>query len=80
MTLFSSVPSQTKTSEDCKTKLTTTPEDHSVAPFKKVGNPTTDDDWPSIKPPNSVTVIGNGKPIKGFVPVVDRNGVKKVFN
>ena len=33
-----------------------------------------------VKPPNSVTVIGNGKPIKGFVPVVDSNGVKKVFN
>ena len=33
-----------------------------------------------VKPPNSVTVIGDGKPKKGFVPVVDRNGVKKIFN
>ena len=33
-----------------------------------------------VKPPNSVSVVGNGKPKNGFVPVVDRNGVKKVFN
>ena len=33
-----------------------------------------------VKPPNSVSIVGNGNPIKGFVPTVDRNGVKKVFN
>ena len=33
-----------------------------------------------VKPPNSVSIIGNGNPIKGFVPAVDRNGVKKVFD
>ena len=33
-----------------------------------------------VKPPNSVSVVGNGKPKNGFVPVVDKNGIKKVFN
>ena len=33
-----------------------------------------------VKPPNSVSVVGNGKPKNGYVPVVDRNGVKKVFD
>ena len=33
-----------------------------------------------VKPPNSVSIVGNGNPIKGFVPAVDRNGVKKVFD
>ena len=33
-----------------------------------------------VKPPNSVSVVGNGKPKNGFVPVVDRNGIKKVFD
>ena len=30
-----------------------------------------------VKPPNSVSVVGNGKPKNGFVPVVDKSGVKK---
>ena len=34
----------------------------------------------AVKPPNSISIIGKGNPIKGFVPAVDRNGVKKVFN
>ena len=33
-----------------------------------------------VKPPNSVSVVGNGKPKNGFVPVVDKNGTKKIFN
>ena len=33
-----------------------------------------------VKPPNSVSVVGNGKPKNGFVPVVDKSGIKKVFN
>ena len=33
-----------------------------------------------IKPPNSISIIGKGIPKKGFVPSVDRNGVKKVFD
>ena len=33
-----------------------------------------------FKPPNAISIIGNGNPIKGFVPAVDRNGVKKVFD
>ena len=33
-----------------------------------------------VKPPNSVSIVGNGNPIKGFVPAVDRYGVKKVFD
>ena len=33
-----------------------------------------------VKPPNSISIIGNGKPVNGFVPAVDRNGVKKVFD
>ena len=37
------------------------------------------DQYP-VKPPNSVSVVGNGKPINGFVPAVDRNGVKKIFD
>ncbi len=34
----------------------------------------------AVKPPNSISIVGKGNPIKGFVPAVDRNGVKKVFN
>ena len=37
------------------------------------------DQYP-VKPPNSVSVVGNGKPVNGFVPAVDRNGVKKIFD
>ena len=33
-----------------------------------------------VKPPNSVSVVGDGKPKNGFVPVVDKSGIKKVFN
>ena len=33
-----------------------------------------------VKPPNSISIIGNGIPTNGFVPAVDRNGVKKVFD
>jgi len=33
-----------------------------------------------FKPPNAISIIGNGNPIKGFVPAIDRNGVKKVFD
>ncbi len=33
-----------------------------------------------VKPPNSVSVVGNGKPKNGFVPVVDKSGIKKIFN
>ena len=33
-----------------------------------------------VKPPNSVSVVGNGKPKNGFVPVVDKSGIKKVFD
>ena len=34
----------------------------------------------AVKPPNSVSIVGNGKPKNGFVPAVDRNGIKKIFN
>ena len=34
----------------------------------------------AVKPPNSISIIGNGIPKNGFVPAVDRNGVKKIFN
>ena len=37
------------------------------------------DQYP-VKPPNSVSIVGNGKPVNGFVPAVDRNGVKKIFD
>ena len=37
------------------------------------------DQYP-VKPPNSVSVVGSGKPINGFVPAVDRNGIKKIFD
>ena len=37
------------------------------------------DQYP-VKPPNSVSVVGNGKPINGFIPAVDRNGIKKIFD
>jgi len=37
------------------------------------------DQYP-VKPPNSVSVVGSGKPVNGFVPAVDRNGVKKIFD
>ena len=33
-----------------------------------------------IKPPNAISIIGKGIPIDGFVPAVDRNGIKKIFN
>ena len=33
-----------------------------------------------VKPPNSISIVGKGNPIKGFVPAVDRNGLKKVFD
>ena len=33
-----------------------------------------------VKPPNSVSVVGDGKPKNGFVPVVDKSGIKKIFN
>ena len=33
-----------------------------------------------VKPPKSISIIGKGNPIKGFVPAVDRNGIKKVFD
>ena len=33
-----------------------------------------------VKPPNSISIVGKGNPIKGFVPAVDRNGIKKVFD
>ena len=33
-----------------------------------------------VKPPNAISIIGNGIPKNGFVPSVDRNGVKKIFN
>ena len=33
-----------------------------------------------VKLPNSVSVVGDGKPKNGFVPVVDKNGIKKVFS
>ena len=33
-----------------------------------------------VKPPNAISIVGKGIPIKGFVPAVDRNGVKKVFD
>ena len=33
-----------------------------------------------VKPPNSVSIIGDAIPKNGFVPAVDRNGVKKVFD
>ena len=34
----------------------------------------------AIKPPNAISIIGKGIPKNGFVPAVDRNGIKKVFN
>ena len=34
----------------------------------------------AFKPPNSGTVVGNGKPKNGFVPFLDKSGVKKVFD
>ena len=34
----------------------------------------------AVKPPNAISIVGKGNPIKGFVPAVDRNGVKKVFD
>ena len=34
----------------------------------------------AVKPPNSISIIGNGIPKNGFVPSIDRNGVKKIFN
>ena len=33
-----------------------------------------------VKPPNAISIVGKGIPIKGFVPAVDRNGVKKIFD
>ena len=33
-----------------------------------------------IKPTNAISIIGKGIPIDGFVPAVDRNGIKKIFN
>ena len=33
-----------------------------------------------VKPPNAISIIGKGIPKNGFVPAVDRNGVKKVFD
>jgi len=37
------------------------------------------DQYP-VKPPNSISIVGNGNPINGLVPAVDRNGVKKLFD
>ena len=33
-----------------------------------------------VKPPNAISIIGKGIPIDGFVPAVNRNGVKQIFN
>ena len=33
-----------------------------------------------VKPPNAISIIGKGIPINGFVPAVNRNGVKQIFN
>ena len=33
-----------------------------------------------IKPPNSISIVGDAIPKNGFVPSVDRNGIKKVFD
>ena len=33
-----------------------------------------------IKPPNFISVVGKGIPKNGFVPTIDRNGVKKIFD
>ena len=33
-----------------------------------------------VKPPNSISIIGDAIPKNGFVPAVDRNGIKKVFD
>ena len=37
------------------------------------------DQYP-VKPPNSISIVGNGNPLNGLVPAVDRNGVKKLFD
>ena len=33
-----------------------------------------------VKPPNFVSVVGKGVPKNGFVPTIDRNGIKKIFD
>ena len=50
VTLFSSVPSQSKFSPDCKVNTATTPELHTVAPFRKDVE-IIFDAVPSINPP-----------------------------
>ena len=37
------------------------------------------DQYP-IKPPNSISIVGDGNPLNGLVPAVDRNGIKKLFD